>query len=420
MTTELINGRKVVETEKYKYHILVACFFAFMLDNVDMFTTSIGLPILKTAFEMTTVEAGLVATCMLIGAAIGAWFWGPFADRAGRKIAYIVCLSWYTVFTFSCAFCNTLTPFLVLRFMCGLALGGAWTIGVAYLTDFFPEEQRGRAVSLVQASAVVGMLIVTGTVRFLVPMYSWRVLFYIALLALPLIAYFAWLPESPSWLKMHYQQDGTAAQKPSSAKLTKLLTIPVYRKALLLAGLLLICMQVAYWGANSWVPTYLTSERGLSVEAMTNIVAASYVGALFGYGIFGVMCDKIGRKKTYTIGLAFTAIATFGYMQLSTDSTIMIWAALWGFGCNGLYGPLGSFVSEMIPRAARGAGLGFVWGLGRLASAVVPVAFGALSTTTSLKFCITLVAAIYVIGFIVTLFMRETRGQSMEDAEIEE
>lgn len=418
---ERIGGQRVVDTEKYKYFIFAGCFFAFMLDNVDMMSTSIGLPLLLEAFDITLVEGGMIGTSMLLGAAVGAWFWGPLADRIGRRKSYLVCLTWYTVFAFACGFCNTLMPFIVLRFICGLALGGAWTIGVAYLSDFFPESQRGRAIAIVQASSVIGIILVTALVRFAAPIYSWRILFWAALLAIPLIIYFFWLPESPSWLKYRYGRQGSDQEGATQQmKLSELMGVKVFRRALIFASLLVVFIQAGYWGGNNWIPTYLTNDVGVSIEAMTNVVFAMYIGAFPGYFVAGYMCDKLGRKKFYIIGTLFTTVATLAFVFLSNDSTVLVFAALFGFGSCGLYGPLGAFVSEMIPSAVRARCVGIVWGVGRLASAGVPVLFGGLATITSLGFCIALVAVFYACAFIVSAALKETRGNSMENISLEE
>lgn len=407
-----VANNRIVDPEKYKYFVLVGCFFAFMFDNADMLVTSIGLPLLLDVFDISTAEGGLIATSMLVGAAIGSWFWGPFADRCGRRTAYITCLSFYTVFTVACAFCNTLLPFVILRFLCGLALGGAWTIGVAYLSDFFPEHQRGRAVGAVQSSAAVGMLFVVAIMKFLVPLFSWRALFWSALLAVPLIVFFLWLPESPAWLKSREQ--GEAAKVTGKAKtpvmgLSALLRTKAFRVPLLLAAVLVIGIQVGNWGATSWIPTYLVLDRGLSDDAMANVMFMMYIGAFAGYWVLGWMADRLGKRVTYIFISAYTFFATIAYMFLSTDATTGIFAALFGFGALGMFGPLGAFVSEAVPKEARGSGLGFVWGAGRLVAAVIPFAFGSLATVISLQNCILIASVAYIICFGTSLAMKEKR-----------
>lgn len=416
-----MKNRGIVDPEKYKYAVLVACFFAFMFDNADMLVTSIGLPLLLDVFDITVAEGGLIATSMLVGAAIGSWFWGPFADRRGSRCAYIVCLTCYTVFTVSCALCHTLVPFLVLRFLCGLALGGAWTIGVAYLSDFFPEAQRGRAVGAVQSSAAVGMLFIVFIMKYLVPIFTWRALFYSALLAVPLILFFVWLPDSPVWLANRRKAvqrvtAGDVKKRPgdpdSASGLVALFRVPRYRRALLLAAALVIGIQVGNWGATSWIPTYLVQERGLSNDAMADVVAAMYIGAFVGYWVLGWMADRWGRRKTYLFISAYTFLATFAYMNFATDATAMLFAAIFGFGSLGMFGPLGAFVSESIPAEARGSGLGFVWGSGRLVAASVPVILGSLATVASLQLCIMLASTAYILCFAASVLMHETKGHA--------
>lgn len=405
---------EVDNPSKYKYPVLIACFLAFMFDNADMLVTSIGLPLLLDVFDITTAEGGAIATSMLIGAAIGSWFWGPMADRHGPRTTYVFCLSFYTVFTVACAFCNNLLPFLALRFCCGLALGGAWTIGVAYLSDFFPESQRGRAVGAVQSSAAVGMLFVVAVVKYLVPVFTWRALFFSAVLALPLIVFFACLPESPTWVKRRNAGQLKQSEKSKSLGLSFLFHNKKYRTTLLLAACLVVGIQVGNWGVTSWVPSYLVLERGLSDDAMSNTVALMYAGAFVGYWILGWAADRFGRRKTYIFISAFTFIATFVYMNLATDETVGIFAAVFGFGALGMFGPLGAFVCDTIPSEARGSGLGFVWGAGRLFAAAAPILLGSLATYTGLHFCIMLASVSYLVCFAASIFIKEVKEKPIE------
>ena len=198
----------------------------------------------------------------------------------------------------------------------------------------------------------------------------------------------------------------------------KVFANPKARRALILAAILIIGAQVGSWGVGAWLPTYLTSERGLSVEAMANVTMASYVAAFVGYWVAGVLSDKIGRRKTYIFLTVWTTLALLAYMNLSNNDTVIWFAALFGFAMYPLFAPLGALVSESVPPEARGAGLSFIWGLGRVAAAVVPTLVGGFATVIGLWGCIMFCVVFFVLMIIASLLLKETKGNAVTAQEI--
>ena len=63
------------------------------------------------------------------------------------------------------------------------------------------------------------------------------------------------------------------------------------------AMLVSIVNLAGYWGAAFWIPTFLTQERGLSVEAMLGFTFVMYAGMFFGFQFFGLLADRVGRRR---------------------------------------------------------------------------------------------------------------------------
>ncbi len=77
------------------------------------------------------------------------------------------------------------------------------------------------------------------------------------------------------------------------------------------------CTLFAYWGFNTWVPSYLRAPAssggiGLSNATMNGFIFANQVGTWFGYVTFGFVSDAIGRKRTYVTYLLLAAGARAG------------------------------------------------------------------------------------------------------------
>ncbi|NPV91901.1 MAG: MFS transporter [Firmicutes bacterium] len=410
---ETIQGHKIVNPLDYKWKVLIGAFFGQAFDILDLMAISVALPLIIKEWGINLVAAGSVASMTLIGSALGAYVWGPFMDKFGRKKVYLTCIIWMTVFSGACAFVNTLTPLLVLRFLAGFALGGLWVLGSTLLNEFTPTEWRAKASAFVQSASLPGYGGVLLVNLFVVPTYGWRPLFLISWTAIILALYIAvFIPESPAWIKSKYGLDKAsltnkeAAVPAAKPKFTDLLAGD-YKKATFLSAGLVISFIVSYWGLQAWVPTYLVKEAGVSSAMMTYIMLSMNVGGFFGYYVSGWVADKLSRRENYLYGCTLAGLTMFLFIYVASPSNVMYFAFLLGLISFGYIGALAVFIGEQFPTMLRASGISFAWGTGRLAAAIVPTALGGLAIATSLKFAVGLMAVVCALGSICAYFMKD-------------
>ena len=76
--------------------------------------------------------------------------------------------------------------------------------------------------------------------------------------------------------------------------------------------------QGGYFAVTTWLPTFLRTERGLSVLDSAGYLAVSISGAFCGYLAGGFLADRIGRRLTFlvfAIGMSHGAQKMNGIMQ---------------------------------------------------------------------------------------------------------
>ncbi len=89
--------------------------------------------------------------------------------------------------------------------------------------------------------------------------------------------------------------------------------------------------------------------------------------------------------------------------------------AIMGMFVNGLNGGIGAIISEAYPTVARATAQNTLWNLGRAVGSVGPLAVGALATKYSFHAAIGLLALIYFLDIVATLFLiPEFRGKELE------
>ena len=91
------------------------------------------------------------------------------------------------------------------------------------------------------------------------------------------------------------------------------------------------CTMFAWWGFNTWVPSYLQSPGDRPVgRQMNGFIIAMQVGMWFGYVTFGFVSDAFGRKRTYVGYLVLAAVFVLAYA--STSNPLALLAARTGHG----------------------------------------------------------------------------------------
>ncbi len=413
------NQKTIADPLKYKYKALVGAVLGYIFDAQDFMVLALAIPLLINAWDISLASAGLIGTATIFGAALSGYFWGPMTDKYGRKKMLILCLLWFGVFTFLCGFATNYIQLIILRFIAGIGLGGEWVIGAALISEFFPPEQRARATSAVQSGWPLGYALALGVNAYLVPIYGWQILFFSGILSLIAAVYIAvTVPESPAWLKAQINKaegkESVSITDVKASTWTDLFKGANLKTTLLTFGLCASCL-VSYWGAGSWIPAYLSAERGLNIKEMSGYLMILNVGGFIGYYFYGFLADKLGRRTNFIFGSLASAVVMLIWINQSSPTAILWMAGVFGFITYGYWGPLAAFVSEQFPTNVRGIGTAFAYASGRMMSALAPFLMGGIASQYSLGFALGLVSVIYASGAIFGYLMRETRNTIIVD-----
>jgi MFS transporter, SP family, arabinose:H+ symporter len=142
--------------------ILVSCAAAVggLLFGYDTAVISGAIGFLQEKFDLNATMTGWVASCLLIGCAVGAAMAGFLSDHFGRKKALVVSATIFAVSSLGCALSGTVIELVVWRMICGVGVGIASLLSPLYIAEMAPPQVRGRLVSLNQLAIVVGIFVV--------------------------------------------------------------------------------------------------------------------------------------------------------------------------------------------------------------------------------------------------------------------
>jgi MFS transporter, YNFM family, putative membrane transport protein len=150
----------------------------FLLGAAAMFavtySTQAILPELGRAFDVSPAQAGLTISVVVLALACGAWIWGPFSDRYGRKRSIVLASALLVAPTIGAALAPSFELLLAFRALQGLCIPGLLTAGIPYVTEAFAPKIGGRAMGYYVTSLIAGALTGRVGVALLTAELGWR------------------------------------------------------------------------------------------------------------------------------------------------------------------------------------------------------------------------------------------------------
>ncbi|WP_405919107.1 MFS transporter [Streptomyces longwoodensis] len=387
-------------------------FGGYALDSYDYFTLPLSMVALAAHFGLNSGRTGLLTTVTLVVSAIGGALAGVVADRIGRVRALMITVVTYAFFTVACGFAPTYETLLVFRALQGLGFGGEWAVGAILVAEYASARHRGRTLGAVQSSWAVGWglaaMVYTLVFSFCGDDLAWRVMFWTGALPALLVV----------WVRRRVEDapEATAARERSAEKgsFTAIFRGPLLRTTVF-AGLLSTGVQGGYYTLATWVPTYLKSERGLSVVGTGGYLTFLISGAFLGYLTGGYLTDRLGRRRNIWLFALLSAVCILAYANIpgGADSLLLVLGFPLGFCMSAIFSGFGSYLSELYPTAVRGTGQGFTYNTGRAVGAVFPTTVGFLADGWGVGGALVFGAIGYAIAALALLGLPETRGKEL-------
>ncbi|MGW5496151.1 MFS transporter [Streptomyces olivaceoviridis] len=394
-------------------------FGGYALDSYDYFTLPLSMVALSAYFGLSSGQTGLFTTVTLVVSAVCGAAAGVIADRVGRVRALMITVVTYAVFTVACGFAPTYETLLVFRALQGLGFGGEWAVGAILVAEYASARHRGRTLGAIQSSWAVGWglaaVVYTLVFSFAGDDLAWRVMFWTGALPALLVV---WLRRS-----VHDAPTATAAreQDPRRGSFTAIFRpagrdgAPGLLRTTVFASLLSTGVQGGYYTLATWVPTYLKSDRGLSVVGTGGYLAFLISGAFLGYLTGGHLTDRLGRRNNIWLFALLSAVCILAYANIphGANTLLLVLGFPLGFCMSAIFSGFGSYLSELYPTAVRGTGQGFTYNTGRAVGAVFPTLVGFLADSWGVGGALVFGAIGYGLAALALLGLPETRGKEL-------
>lgn len=309
---------------------------------------------------------------------------GFLVDRFGQKK---ILIPGFIIFALGAAvvgFADSIQMIYLGSVLAGIGSGSYYGAAFSMTAEHVPAEKKGVSTAIVNSGSAVGMILgMTGS-SFVVKTLGmpWQVMTAIsAVLSLLLVVWFAVMlitPEKERTAPKGEKQDVVVEEVAESKG-------GLFRKELVSMYILYFTTCYAYYLIVTWLPNFLSSERGIQGAMIGLITSMISVTAIPGALYFSGKSDKPNASKTKII--TFLSVAAFVLISLSMfapgEVSLSVVLLLYGFlGKMAIDPVLISHLSDMADQGKVASTLGIFNFFGMSSSVVAPAFTGFIIDST--------------------------------------
>lgn len=296
--------------------VILGVITAFAPLSIDLYLPS--LPLIEEDLSVSPGLTQLSLALFFIGLAVGQFFYGPLADRYGRRRPLLVGILLYLVATLVCAFSMNIEMLLAGRLTQGFGAAAGPVIARAVVRDLYAGRRAARVMSFVILVMTIAPLIAPVLGGWISTMLGWRAVFWaLTLFALAcgatlLLA----LPETHP------------VERRQSDRLGRLFMgyAPIVRDPLSLAylgaGGMAFAALFAYVAGSPFV---YTEVFGVSQANFGYFFALNVVGLLMGNLTNGQLVMRFGHRRMLTAGVLTMAMGTSALVAMVASGISAQW-----------------------------------------------------------------------------------------------
>ncbi|HEY1361643.1 MAG TPA: MFS transporter [Xanthobacteraceae bacterium] len=442
-SAELLARLEHLPFSKWHRNFFIIAFLGIMFDAADFALFGAALPPIAREFGLGPAQAGLLATVGLVGAFVGALFWGTISDYIGRRVAFQATVGIFAALTAFIAASWSVLSLGVFRFLANFGLGGEVPVTSTLSSEFSPGRLRGRMTGSIMAAFPLGLAVAALLSLAIIPNLGWRMLFVVGVVpALLLLFVRRYMPESVRYLLSRgrlAEAEATVSDierqalgrnltegeikalpaLPAEAVVeTKVTVAELFASGRARRTILLWIVSFGFlWSSNGilfMLPTIL-QQRGIPLTQAITFMLVQAISAFFGYTACAFLIDRFGRRSVLFL---YFFVGAFFHWWFAEASGVWLYfaAAAVGWVNPGVYGATTVYAGELHPTRLRATAVGWYFGIGRIGSFLAPTVVGLMLAyglghyvlhTFALSFLIAAIA-LWLVGV-------ETKGRALEE-----
>ncbi len=362
---------------------------------------------------------------------LGAFIFGHFGDRVGRRYSFMI-----NILIVGAATCLTgLLPgyatlgvaapvlLVLLRIVQGIGLGGEFGGASALLAEF-GSKRRSRAfwMSLANLGIPLGAMAASGAMLLLSGSFTttgWRVAMLLsAVIVIPALLARYKLADSPLFERLK--------QREQLARMPSFTVFKEHAGPIILLALVSAFQQMDGYVSGTYVISFMRFA-GIPLGVIATIILLARIGDILGVVLSGPLSDLFKRRQVAYLAIAFTTLLSYPYVLAILGKRILLVMGLQFlvtfFGIGLMHGLAPILTSESFPTKFRYSGAGISYSLSAIMGGMVAPSLlaGVIGQDVLHKwYYMPLVYAVYcAVAMLALLFIRETRDLKLEEMDRE-
>jgi len=383
---------------KVSWRLLPYLFLLYVVAYIDRINTSVAALQMPRDVPMDAAAFGRGAGLFFVGYFLFEVPSNLILARVGARLWIARIMVIWGLISSCMMFATTVPAFYTLRFLLGAAEAGFFPGILYYLTRWYRERDRARAVALFMTAGTLAGVIgnpLSGSLLKLDGLgglHGWQWVFLLEGIPAVLLGSSvlfvmterpsdaSWLqPEEKAWLEGALDRERTARDGGAQASLWRALTEP---RVLLLTLVYLLIVTSAY-GFELWLPVIMKPLAAGDDFRATLYSAIPYVIATVVMVVVGILSDRAGERR-WTVALcAFaSAIGFFASSRFSSPVLGLVSLSLAWCGLKSAQGPFWALSASTLSGSAAAAGLALINSVANLGGYFGPWVAGELQKRT--------------------------------------
>jgi ACS family glucarate transporter-like MFS transporter len=301
--------------------------FVMSLDRTAM---AVAAPTIQHEYGFSLFEMSVILTSFSWTYALLQVPGGWLAERFGPRRTLFWANALWSALTAATPLGFNLVSFIGLRALLGVGQAADWPSTIVAMRRWFPLAERGKGSSILLGGLYLGPIAAAPITTWVILAFGWRWAFY-AFGLLGIILGFAWWiffrdrPEEHPRITREELAIIAGGQEPAAPRIPSGAFARCLREtqfwAIGVQYFFLVLIQSFY---TTWLPTYLVTERKLSLAAMGIYASLPWVAMFCSVFATGAMADLILRR-TGSVWLTRVPTAIGGF---AVSALALILAAL--------------------------------------------------------------------------------------------
>lgn len=365
------------------YRVGLLLFLIYLIAYIDRTNISLAAPGMVRTLGLSSATMGVLLSAFFWGYVITQVPGGWAASRIGPKKVVIVALVIWGLGAIATGLVTTYDQLLAVRVVMGLAEGVVWPSFTVIITNWYPNEEHGRAMNVVEMTLAISSLIMAPIAGWMIATWNYQTMFVLqGIPAFVLAAIFAILvgehPSRDRFLKPEEREYLLTNQSTGAKARGSFLEVLAMPRMWAL-GVIYFLWVSGLYAFGLWVPSFVDqlSKGGIGLVGLLS--AIPFLLATVAMYINARISDRPGFNRAWSVIVPLTIGGVTLLVQHYVGGGLwlnMLLLVIAGIGLYAAFGPWWAWAASQVPRNQTGPSMGLINFVGNFGGIAGPILVG--------------------------------------------